>query len=78
MSDANTTIRGPEAPLPERFADAYAELQAIAAALKPAPNRVPDVDAIEPLVRRANALVRHCQARIDAVRGLVEEQRQTG
>ena len=77
MSDTGTAaIKGLDTPLPERFADAYAELQAISAALKPAPNRVPDVDAIEPLVRRANALARYCQERIDAVRGLVEGDQQ--
>ncbi len=59
---------------PTKFADAYAELQRIAAELKPAPNKVPDVDAIEPLVRRANVLAKYCQQRIDAVRALVDEQ----
>ena len=77
MNDTSTAaIRDADAPLPERFAEAYAELQAISIALKPAPNRVPDVDAIKPLVRRANALARYCQERIDAVRALVEGERQ--
>ncbi|MGI4800965.1 MAG: hypothetical protein ACRYG8_44450 [Janthinobacterium lividum] len=59
---------------PLRFVDAYAELQRIAAQLKPAPDKIPDVDAIEPLVRRAKELADYCQARIDAVRALIEEQ----
>ena len=66
-------IKGPDAPAPGKFADAYAELQAIAAKLKPAPGQIPDVDAIEPLVRRANVLAKHCQERIDAVRSLIGE-----
>ncbi len=72
MSDAPTTMPTDEPP--RKFAEAYAELQRIAAELKPAPNKVPDVDAIEPLVRRANVLARYCQERIDAVRKLVDEQ----
>ena len=59
--------------MPTKFAEAYAELQRIATELKPAPNKVPDVDAIEPLVRRANVLAKYCQQRIDAVRALVDE-----
>jgi hypothetical protein len=66
-------IQAPDAPVPERFADAYAELQAIAEELKPAAGRVPDVDRIEPLVRRANALARFCEGRIAAVKGLLNE-----
>ena len=69
----NQLIKGPDAPAPAKFADAYAELQAIAAKLKPAPGQIPDVDAIEPLVRRANVLAKHCQERIDAVRSLIGE-----
>lgn len=72
--NAVITIRGPEEPVPTRFADSYAELQAIAAKLKPEPGRIPDVDAIEPLVRRANVLAAHCQERIDAVRRLIGER----
>ena len=72
MSDS-PLIKGPEEPAPAKFAEAYAELQAIAAKLKPAQGQIPDVDAIEPLVRRANVLARHCQERIDAVRGLIGE-----
>ena len=56
------------------FAAAYKELQQIAEDLKPSPNKIPDVDAIEPLVRRANVLARFCQKRINAVRALIEEQ----
>jgi exonuclease VII small subunit len=68
------TIKGPDEPAPAKFADAYAELQAIAAKLKPAPGQIPDVDAIEPLVKRANVLAAHCQQRIEAVRQLIGEQ----
>ena len=60
---------------PIRFADAYAELQSIAAQLKPSAGSVPDVDLLEPLIKRANELVAFCQARIEAVRILVEEER---
>lgn len=67
-------IKGPEEPAPTKFADAYAELQAIAAKLKPAPGQIPDVDAIEPLVRRANILAAHCQERVESVRKLIGEQ----
>lgn len=75
MSDV-VMIKGPDEPVPARFADSYAELQAIAAKLKPEPGRIPDVDAIEPLVRRANVLAAHCQERIDAVRRLIGEQQE--
>lgn len=70
----DTDIKGPDEPAPLRFADAYAELQAIAAKLKPAPGQIPDVDAIEPLVRRANILAARCQERIESVRKLIGEQ----
>lgn len=73
MNDS-TSIKGSNEPAPMRFADAYAELQAIAAKLKPEPGQIPDVDAIEPLVRRANVLATHCQERIEAVRKLIGEQ----
>jgi exonuclease VII small subunit len=72
--NASTAIKGPDEPAPAKFADAYAELQAIAAKLKPEPGQIPDVDAIEPLVRRANILAAHCQERIDSVRKLIGEQ----
>ena len=68
------SIKGPDEPAPEKFADAYEELQAIAAQLKPVQGQVPDVDAIEPLIKRANLLAKHCQGRIDAVRKLIGEQ----
>jgi exonuclease VII small subunit len=68
------SIRGPDEPPPAKFAEAYAELQAIAARLKPATGQIPDVDAIEPLVKRANVLAAHCQQRIEAVRKLIGEQ----
>lgn len=72
--DESRLIKGPNEPAPTRFADAYTELQAIAARLKPEPGQIPDVDAIEPLVRRANLLAAHCQERIEAVRKLIGEQ----
>lgn len=71
---ASVTIKGANEPAPAKFAEAYAELQAIAAKLKPEPGQIPDVDAIEPLVRRANVLAAHCQERIEAVRKLIGEQ----
>ena len=46
MEEAST-IRGPEEPPPAKFAEAYAELQAIAARLKPEPGKIPDVRAFE-------------------------------
>jgi hypothetical protein len=70
---ARVPIRAPEAPPPASFAEAYAELQAIAEELKPAAGKVPDVDRIEPLVRRANALARFCEGRIAAVKALLAE-----
>lgn len=69
-----TIIRGSDEPAPAKFADAYAELQAIAVRLKPSPGQIPDVDAIEPLVKRANVLATYCQERIEAVRKLIGEQ----
>jgi len=72
--DESRLIKDPNEPAPASFADAYAELQAIAARLKPEPGQIPDVDAIEPLVRRANLLAAHCQQRIEAVRKLIGEQ----
>lgn len=73
MSD-DTIIKGADQPAPENFADAYVELQAIAARLKPTQGQIPDVDAIEPLIKRANLLTRYCQDRIVAVRRLIGEQ----
>lgn len=78
MSGTQVKILGPEEPVPERFEDAYRELQAISVELKPAKDRIPDVDKIEPLVRRARMLAEHCQARIEAVRGLVDSGAQAG
>jgi exonuclease VII small subunit len=72
--NTNVTIKGANEPAPVKFADAYAELQAIAAKLKPEQGQIPDVDAIEPLVRRANVLAAHCQERIESVRKLIGEQ----
>lgn len=72
MSGTQVRILGPDEPVPERFEEAYRELQAISAELKPAKDKIPDVDKIEPLVRRAKKLADHCQARIEAVRGLVD------
>ena len=50
---AGAAIRDPSDPIPPKFAEAYAELQAIADRLKPNAAKVPDVDEIEPLVARA-------------------------
>ena len=72
MSDDLNGLHVPDQPI--KFADAYAELQQIATKLKPTPDKVPDVDEIEPLVRRAKVLADYCQARIDAVRAIIEEQ----
>ena len=72
--NGESTIKGPDEAAPAKFAEAYSELQAIAAKLKPTPGQIPDVDAIEPLVRRANVLAAHCQERIEAVRKLIGEQ----
>ena len=74
-STVRLTHRLPVTDPPPGFAAAFAELQDIAVRLKPVPGKVPDVDAIEPLVRRAQVLARFCQDRIDAVRKLVEEIR---
>lgn len=72
--NTSVTIKGANEPAPAKFADAYAELQAIAVKLKPEQGQIPDVDAIEPLVRRANILAAHCQERIESVRKLIGEQ----
>ena len=58
----HAAIRAPEDPIPSKFAEAYAELQAIAERLKPNTTKVPDVDEIEPLV--AQELASHCEERI--------------
>src|SRR5690349_11793330 len=70
----SATIQPPNAPIPPRFADAYAELQAIADRLKPNTARVPDVDEIEPLVARAQELATHCEERIAAVKRMLDQQ----
>ncbi len=72
MTATPVKILGPEEPVPEKFEDAYRELQAISTELKPVKDKIPDVDRIEPLVRRAKRLAEHCHARIEAVRGLVD------
>ena len=74
MTFETIEIKGPEEDAPAKFADAYAELQAIAAKLKPGRDEIPDIDAIEPLIKRANKLAAHCQQRIEAVRQLVDEK----
>ena len=68
------TIKEHDETAPAKFAEAYAELQAIASRLKPEQGQIPDVDAIEPLIKRANLLAKHCQERIEAVRKLIGEQ----
>lgn len=72
MNDDQMAGRDDERPT--RFADAYEELQSIAARLKPAQGQIPDIDAIEPLIKRANLLARYCQERIESVRKLIGEQ----
>ncbi len=64
------TPKAPDAPVPAKFAEAYAELEAIAKELKTAP----DVDRIEPLVRRAQKLAAHCEGRIREVKALLDTQ----
>jgi hypothetical protein len=59
--------------LPAKWADAFGELQAIAEKLKPNASKVPDVDEIEPLVRRARELADHCEARIAAVKAVLDQ-----
>ncbi len=70
----HATIRPPEAPISPKFAEAYAELQAIAEQLKPNAVKVPDVDEIEPLVARAQALASHCEERIATVKRMLDQQ----
>ena len=72
MSSTLIKILSPDDPVPAKFEEAYRELQAISAELKPAKDKIPDVDKIEPLVRRAKLLAEHCKSRIEAVRGLVD------
>ncbi len=75
MSEAtHAAIQPPKADIPSKFADAYAELQAIAERLKPNAAKVPDVDEIEPLVARAQELASHCEERIAAVKRLLDQQ----
>jgi hypothetical protein len=73
VSTTTTTIQPPGSGLPAKWADAFGELQAIAERLKPNANKVPDVDEIEPLVRRARELADHCEARIAAVKAVLDQ-----
>ncbi len=73
-SETQVTIGKPDDKVPERFEDAYRELLATSAKLKPAQGRIPDVDQIEPLAMRAKRLAAYCQERIESVRRLVDEQ----
>ena len=73
MSTTTTTIQPPGSGLPAKWADAFGELQAVAERLKPNANKVPDVDEIEPLVRRARELADHCEARIAAVKAVLDQ-----
>jgi hypothetical protein len=73
VSTTTTTIQPPGSGLPTKWADAFGELQAIAERLKPNANKVPDVDEIEPLVRRARELADHCEARIAAVKAVLDQ-----
>ena len=75
MSDpAGAAIGAPSDPIPSKFAEAYAELQAIAERLRPDAKKVPDVDEIEPLVARAQELASHCEERIAAVKRMLDQQ----
>ena len=77
MSEAAALKIGkPADPIPAKFADAYAELQAIAGQLKPDATKMPDVDEIEPLVERAQKLANHCEERIAAVKRMLDQQGQ--
>ncbi len=71
---AGAAIQPPQVPIPPKFAEAYAELQAIAERLKPNAAKVPDVDEIEPLVARAQALASHCDERIATVKQMLDQQ----
>ncbi len=71
---AQAAIQPPKADIPSKFAEAYAELQAIAERLKPNAAKVPDVDEIEPLVARAQELASHCEERIAAVKRMLDQQ----
>jgi hypothetical protein len=62
--------------VPGRIDDACAEPQASAGETKPAAGSVPDVDRIETLARRTNALARSCVGRIAAVKARPAEERQ--
>jgi hypothetical protein len=73
VSTSTTIIQLPGSGLPPKWADAFGELQAIAEKLKPSANKVPDVDEIEPLVRRARELADHCEARIAAVKAVLDQ-----
>jgi hypothetical protein len=73
VSTTTTIIQPPGSGLPAKWADAFGELQAIAERLKPNANKVPDVDEIEPLVRRARELADHCEARIAAVKAVLDQ-----
>ncbi|MBL6080106.1 hypothetical protein JMJ56_18970 [Belnapia sp. T18] len=74
MSETQVTIGKPDDKVPERFEDAYRELLAISAKLRPAQGRIPDIDQIELLVMRAKRLAAYCQEHIESVRRLVDEQ----
>jgi hypothetical protein len=73
VSTTTATIHPPGSGLPAKWADAFGELQAIAERLKPSAGKVPDVDEIEPLVRRARELADHCEARIAAVKAVLDQ-----
>ncbi len=61
----------PSSVRPPRF---WTVSQAIAERLKPNTTKVPDVDEIEPLVARAQALASHCEERIVAVKRMLDQQ----
>ncbi|HWX50656.1 MAG TPA: hypothetical protein VNZ61_21625 [Roseomonas sp.] len=57
-----------ELPLPTKFVDAYRELQEISEKLRVREDAIPDIDAIGPLVRRAQKLSELCEERIANIR----------
>lgn len=55
-------------PLPTSFVEAYKELQGISEKLRVREDAIPDIDAIGPLVRRAQKLAELCEERIANIR----------
>jgi hypothetical protein len=68
----------PDGPLPERFVDAYAELQDISNRLRVSDDEIPDIDAIGPMVKRAQRLANMLEGRIAEIRKALSATQQTG